>query len=974
MRSESELPLSAEMINLLDRKLTDVDDDGCLPDDVSSVLALPMSGISTFCPTAAILESKYTSTRMPQRHEIEEDALMRRGFSAHSLDGSGKLHPPQLLSSRLHSTRQSGFTAAAFTAPAGNGFFSGSFHDLPSSPTSPATHFSAMPADAYRQSGMLTPSQLQGQLPASPKIHDSKSRLEVLWLRRQAQLAREDGKGELALQLLERALQEHLGSGDYSTAKLADPIISSDPQQLLDNIDSQYYIYDGPVHLQAAKVQRCFHKKFQRKTRMVTHIARAFRGFMARKRIRKHREILRQCAVLLQRRFRLHLRRMHRLATAIKRWFQLMKIVREYKRRLRVYCMARRIQRLFRGNRGRARAAMLRLRLRSCMCIQRTVRAYAVRRDRAFAIRFFHRIYFNAARVVQHFVRRKQAVERAQMKLLIELARENVRARKERIVVEEALRMQKIWDNFYTKSDPGRVHMEHVDRQLQVQRQGLREVRVSLAPDEIASQRAISVLEQFDDDGTGSIFTKRLPAVLQRLCIAANHEKLLHLRTVLDPEDVGFIPITDFMEWFESEDADEFIEPDTVVENMRRLQLEVRRKLRALHIQRHQRKLRKEYHRRHCMWLTKVTINTFRFTHPPKFQCCQCLAAFVMFTDYYLHFDRATGCCGVSGQKAMYLPRYWVRADWARQRQIEAEVIRINDEHPFVRHHARRRCFVDIALRRSSPVRGYHKQLIAKAYELYKDDYLQRSLSDIKERTVHDVEQLVTACSGKSVSDFGADVIMRSLSLPVSSRWIVEEFASTEQLVQWLSERLPAEMAAADAAAGVMVTTKSTSGGKKQQQPLSPAKTTTSSSSKKNKKAAAAVAAAGGSASSKKSKKAASAAATPAAATATQSADPAASGALPAEDSPYTPPMQWRLLPAMRTPRFMDAGKIKRRCLEMAVLHVGLLRIMQAEAQASLMALTEFRARRPRRSSTPRCCFACFNCFTCFCWLFISSI
>ena len=192
-------------------------------------------------------------------------------------------------------------------------------------------------------------------------LTDAKSRLNVLWLRRKADLFREEGNFASAVATLEEAIEEHLGVGPdykelgteaYLKANLSKPALSSDPVEILSSISKTMFLFDQSAHLLAGKIQRSYHRRYMFKQKTATMIARIFRGHLCRRRIRKEREVQRQCAVIIQRRFRIHLRRMHALATKLKRWFFLRKDVKAYQRKLRIYQMARRIQRLFRGNRG----------------------------------------------------------------------------------------------------------------------------------------------------------------------------------------------------------------------------------------------------------------------------------------------------------------------------------------------------------------------------------------------------------------------------------------------------------------------------------------------------------------------------------------------------------------------------------------------------------------------------------------------
>ena len=864
-----DLPISAEMIELLDGTLNQTDEDGYLTESVASIMAHPLNFGSTFCPTAEVLDAKHASNRVPETLGQEyhaETGVLGRSDTYDENRGTESIN-------------------------------------LPFSPT---THFSGMVTDTFRETNVLrgTPKS-SGALSGTPKVSEAKSRLEVLWLRRKAELAKEDGDIHSAVNILEEAVKEHLGTTDYLSAKLSEPVLSNDPKELLTALNTEYFLYDTHVHWLVARMQRCFHRRYVFKCNMITAITKLYRGYLARKRMWHYRELRRQCAVLLQRRFRIHLERMHRLATKIKNWFRIRKIVHEYHRKLRIYQMARKIQRLYRGCKGRAVAGQLHRRLTSNMRIQRNARAYIVRRDRAYAIHLYHRIFFSAARVIQRFVRQQQAIDRSQMKLLLELARESVRARKERILVEETLRAQKAWDSFYTKSDAGRTHLYYTRRQMAVKRSELREVKVALTEDELMTQRVIGVLEQYDEDGAGNFDVRRLRRVLERLCIPPSREKLLHLREALDPQHLGYIGFTDFLEWFESEEADDLVEPESVLENLARLRLEARRRLRALHLHHHFRKTRKEQHRQHVTWLCKETVNTFRSSHPPKYQCCQCLQAFVLFTDYFTHFDGQSGLCGVTSERAMFFPKYWVKQDWAKQRQCEYEVIRVNDEHPYVRHHTRLQCFSEISLRSDPAVRRLQRATLGKAYQLYREQFGNVETKDLKKGTVKLLMRVVRECSGASASDCAADVIMSGLGLPMHRKWIVEEVAPVQELEQWLQEHV------LESAAG---SSEDDDGADQNKRGKADKKIKGGKKDKKGKRG-------------KREEE----------------------GLEEEFSSTKNAYRSWLQVALPKPPSLTDSSIVKRRAWELAIVHLRLLRLLQVEAQAALLNLLEFRARRPRR-------------------------
>lgn len=750
MKTVIDLPLSTEMIELLDSSLNTTDDEGYLSEAVGSHLSHPLSAMAVYCPAAAIMASKFSASRIPS--------------------------PPR-------STTQSTKGLGSFLFGSNNNNETGASGKQ----TSPTTHGNYL-ENSF--DGNQSPAATIKTPTTRPKIDEARSRLDVLWLRRKAELAREDGDLGGAVNIIQEALDVHLGGRDYNNnTNLSRPVLSSDPRELLDTIQKDFFLFDSSAHSKAAVVQRWYHRKHTARCNSITLITKLFRGFRKRKVYNKYKEARRQCAVMLQRRFRKHLLRMHALATKLKKWYKLRKEVQEYHRKLRIYRMARRIQALFRGYRGRNKAGLKRLQFLLVRKIQRTARAYVMRRSRAWVLALFHQRFWLAARRIQTFVRKQQAVERSQMKLLLELSRESIRARKERIVVEEALRMQKIRNQYYFHTDAGRIHLQHVQRRTHVKQLSIKVARAALSEEEVLTQKLIAVLEEYDTDGTGNIPTRRLKKVLSRALIPVDKEQLMILKQRFDPEETGQIGFTDILDWYNSEAADDLVEPDSLSDRLTQMKLTLQRKLRRLTLKTQLHQARKVLNSEQAAWLSKETIGTFRLTHAPKYQCCQCRQAFVLFTDYYVHFD-GDGNCGVLQQKGMFFPRYWVKQDWRRQRQIELEVMRVNDEQPYVQYQCTMQSCTHVAHSKNIDVKTATDDMIYKVTDIYREQISTIKKPDLKKHTVQSVKDLFAACECSSATLFAAEAIVRALRLPVSKAWITDGLCPLNEMVKWLSKYL----------------------------------------------------------------------------------------------------------------------------------------------------------------------------------------
>jgi predicted metal-dependent hydrolase len=766
LKPVADLPLSTEMIALLEQTL-EPDEDGYLPETVGSHLSMPLSAISVYCPTAAVLASKHTAARLPS----PTGKLSRSSRSPFTPSGTGTLHlegAEQISPTTRNDSFRSETDGINLTMP---------------SPFSPA------PTSATSFSGRGTP--YSSSAPGSetkPKINEAKSRLDVLWLRRKAELAQEDGDFKQSFNLLQEALDEHLGGRDYKKARLSEPVVSSDPVELLSTIRNEYFLFDTYAHKMAGVVQRWYHRKHAKRCDAITTITRIFRGFKHRHALKKYREMRRQCAVLLQRRFRKHLIRMHALATLIKRWYKLRRIVKAFQKRLHIYRMARRIQALYRGYLGRLRAGLKKRQFQLVNRIQRTARAYIVRRNRAYVLSLFHQRFWKAARVIQTTMRRVQAIERCQIKLLLELSRENIRARKEKIVVEEALRMQKIKNSYYFRTDAGSVHLGLVQRQAVVKKLNMKALAPVLTEEQQSTAKLVSLLELYDVDGTGNVPTRALHKVLRRALIVVNREQLVALRHRLDPEGTGQVAFTDFIDWYHCPAADAVIEPDSLLANLAMVQLQLRNQVHRLSFAHKLGAARKLLNAQHAAWLTKDTVSTFRITHAPKYQCCQCRAAFVMFTDYYAHFELDSGICGVTGERALFFPRYWVKQDWFRQRAIEREVIRGNDEQPFISFQCRLAACADLVHQGHPAVSEATVALITKATDLVTQEVRDVTKAKLKKFSVERLRGLFDTLQCVSVPDVVAERLTKALCLPFSKQWITDELAQANDVAKWLSK------------------------------------------------------------------------------------------------------------------------------------------------------------------------------------------
>eukprot|EP01037_Dinobryon_pediforme_P047210 gene47210-61143_t len=131
------------------------------------------------------------------------------------------------------------------------------------------------------------------------------------------------------------------------------------------------------------------------------------------------------------------------------------------------------------------------------------------------------------------------------------------------MAVEEILRLEKARFSFYIWSSTGSVHLRYMKRYVKLTKKARKEAFRQADTDGIIARQVIETLEYFDEEGSGSVRVDSLSAILKRLLIPVDKEKLAYLRDKFDPDGSGYLNLTDLLEWYGSEDADDFVEPET---------------------------------------------------------------------------------------------------------------------------------------------------------------------------------------------------------------------------------------------------------------------------------------------------------------------------------------------------------------------------------------------------------------------------
>ncbi len=207
-----------------------------------------------------------------------------------------------------------------------------------------------------------------------------------------------------------------------------------------------------------------------------------------------------------------------------------------------------------------------------------------------------------------------------------------------------------------------------------------------------------------------------------------------------------------------------------------------------------------ELYRHQASWMTSNTVATFRRSYPPKYQSCQCLQAFVLFTDYYIHFERGSGLCLTSGRQGLFFPRYWVQADWNRQRQCEYEVQRVHNEHAIIQDTSTLSVQANITHHRGAAGSWSHRLHVKQAGEILMEHLRDATPDELQSRTVDAVLDMLKVFSSSRDDEVSIPVVvlhsvLHELRLPLKWSWIQKGCCeSVEELKNWLESRLSANI------------------------------------------------------------------------------------------------------------------------------------------------------------------------------------
>ena len=777
MTTEVDLPTSSEMDSWLGAAMHSAED-GYLDEMVSNPLAKPLDSMSLYTPLGAIATSQYAAVRpLESTNEREEREFRER--KSRRMQGSNRSH--------LGTFEEKTNNYSTGYDPSGD-------HDgieeisMPASVNGGASFDTAANTTVGSQSTTWSAQAAVENRPKPMLVNDAMKRLEVLWLQRRAKIEMDEGNKEQAMTTLKDALEIHVGTDDYSKANLGSHMLAQ-PDGLINYISDTYFNFDKTAHIDAGRIQRCVLRWLKRRSLRITRIQKFFRGFQHRKAMYHKGAMRKQCATIIQREFRRFLGMKCYNSTKIKSWYKKIKMMEDFKVKLYYFRNAYRIQRLWRGYGGRVVATLKRKELDSTSLVQRQGRAWRIRHQRAQALRLIHKRYHLAARIIQCAMRRVIAVKRCQIQLLNEMFKEEDRMEREKGVVDEAIKLQLKKVHLYMGTETGKVHFKATRDRIRMKDKHFKKTKKTLSQEAIMAHEAMVSFELFDTDGSGLIDEDELSQMLIQLAIPMNEAGVKALAAEIDADGSGDIDFGEFMDWYTGGGSQDIVDNQTYEEKFFKQILKARTYILEVTGVILQQRTTRDMLRQVTTWQSKDIAATFRNTHAPKFQCCQCMEPFVFFTDYKEHFDKK-GRCGVNKQKAIYFPKFWEGQDWNYQRQVEKELRRLNDELPNINYNSLVATFKDISLQQNPGVQGLMNSYIQKAQILFMNKFSENEdgTKESSKTMGEEIVEIVKICGDEHLNPIVALTVAECIGAKIPDDWIVEDRWDMDEFTDWVED------------------------------------------------------------------------------------------------------------------------------------------------------------------------------------------
>ncbi len=797
MQAEVDISISSEMEQWLSSAM-ESSEEGYLSDQVGNPLSKPLDAMSLYTPLGAIAASQHAAVKPMESINEREDREFRERKSRrlgnntttntfNNTDSIDMGHsypavPPVTVSDDEGDDRVMELSRAGRVETSSlNTGFNTTTPSVDESISSHSTTWSTQSAVENRPKPML--------------VNDAMKRLEVLWLKRRAKIEMDEGDHTKAMETLNDALGVHLGdTGDYTTSDLGSHSHKR-PEGLLNYIADTYFDFDKTAHIDAGRIQRCFLKWLRRRSNKVLNLQRFYRGYRVRLGAFRETTMRKHTAQIIQRAFRRYLGNLCFQATRIKRWYITIKLKEEFREKLYYHRNAYRIQRLYRGYGSRMIAAMKRKELDSTSLIQRQGRAWRIRQQRTQALVLIHKRFHENARIIQCAMRRVISIKRSQIQILTEMVREEERQERETGVVDEAIAIQLKKVGLYMKTDTGKLHMKFTKNRIRTKDKAYKKTKSALTDEEVMAHDAMVSFELFDTDGSGLIDEIELAQMLKQLAIPMDPEGVKALAGEIDADGSGDIDFGEFMDWYTRGGSQNAEAEQSLEDKMFKQILKARTMIMEITGVILQKRTERDMLRQATTWQSKDIAATFRNTHAPKFQCCQCMEPFVFFADYQEHFDKK-GRCAATKQRAVFFEKFWIHQDWNYQRQIEKEIRRLNDELPNINYQSLVATFHDISLQENIGVRGLTVNYVRKAQIMYMNKFAEAEENAGSGKSMaEEIMAVVKICGDDHLNPLVAMTVAECIGAKIPMEWIAEDEWEMDVFSDWVEEIVDKDIA-----------------------------------------------------------------------------------------------------------------------------------------------------------------------------------
>jgi hypothetical protein len=822
MQTKVDVSMSSEMEAWLSSTL-ESSEEGYLDEVVGGPLAKPLDSMSLYTPLANIVASQYAavkpleSTNERENRQLKERKSRRLGNSTSTFDPNnnnnntsmsmsiseyGESYPEQKSYMMDMGLDEYGTEEISRVERVDDddeyGGIGGMSTMMESGSYNTGKNTTNQSIDETSTTSYSTTWSMQKAVENRPKpmlVNDAMKRLEVLWMKRRAQIEMDEGDHKKAMETLNQALSIHIDSktidnttgkpiNDYINANLGSHSLKQ-PEGLLNYMANTYFDFDKTAHIDAGRIQRCFLRWYKRRSNRVLSVQKFFRGYQVRNKRWQYHHMRKQAVIIIQRCYRRYLAYHCYMSSRIKRWYICLKLMEQFREKIYFHRNAYRIQRLYRGYTGRVVASLKRKELDSTSLIQRQARAWRQRHPRALAIKVIHKHYYLNARVIQSAMRRVLSIKRSQIQLLNEMVREEDRYIREKGVVEEAISIQLKKVLLYMKTDTGKEHMANTKYRIRLKDRAYKKTKKNLTIEEQMTHDAMISFELFDTDGSGLIDETELAQMLEQLAIPMNKEGVKELAKEIDSDGSGDIDFGEFMDWYTRGGSQDVQDNQSFEDVMFKQVLKAKTLLLEITGIILQKRTERDMLRQATVWQSKDIAATFRNSHGPKFQCCQCMEPFVFFADYQEHFDKK-GRCIVTKEKGIFFNKYYIKRDWNWQRQVEIEIRRLNDELPNINYHSVVATFHDISLQKNLGVKALTVEYIKKAQIMYMDKHANNEENNDTKTMSEEIMTVVKLCGDEHLNPLVALVIAECLNVKVPEIWIVEDEWDMDEFETWI--------------------------------------------------------------------------------------------------------------------------------------------------------------------------------------------